>query len=190
MKQIIRIIAGQYKGRKLHFPAVQGLRPTPDRVRETLFNWLMHDIAGARCLDAFAGSGALGFEAFSRGAFEVVLVEQAAQAAATLKKNIHTLGAERIQLVKTNALAYMQKTTQEFDIIFLDPPFGKGYLAQCLAVIEHSTLLSQGGLLYMESEQTIPMNACHWQQIRLKKAGQVVYALYKKIDKTTVLQQS
>mgnify|MGYP005852646847 CR=1 FL=1 len=188
MKQTIRIIAGQYKGKKLHFPALQGLRPTPDRVRETLFNWLMHDISGARCLDAFAGSGALGFEAFSRGAADVVFLEQAAQAAASLKTNINALGSNRIQVIKTNAFAYLQKTAQQFDIIFLDPPFGKGYLTQCVAVLEHSTVLKDGGLLYIESEQVIPINACHWQQLRLKKAGQVVYALYKKLDKTTVLQ--
>ncbi|KTD19664.1 16S rRNA (guanine(966)-N(2))-methyltransferase RsmD [Legionella londiniensis] len=186
MKQTVRIIGGKYKGKKIHFPAIEGLRPTPDRVRETLFNWLMHDIAGAHCLDAFAGSGALGLEAYSRGAEEVVFLEAEPRAWSNLKKNITSFDENRLSVFKANALSYFQKAGKTFNIIFLDPPFAKGYLPQCLAALEKSQILLPEGLLYMESEQEITVNEQYWQQLKLKKAGHVVYALYKKIYNTNV----
>lgn len=181
MKQIIRIIGGLYRGKKLHFPDIEGLRPTPDRVRETLFNWLMHDIKEARCLDAFAGSGALGLEAFSRGAARVVLVEQSPEAHINLQKIITQFNSTVLKLVKGNTLSYLEQCQEQFDIIFLDPPFAKDYIPECLAKIEQHNLLPQGGLVYIESAQITEVDGMHWQQIKLKQAGQVVYGLFKKL---------
>lgn len=181
MKQTIRIIGGQFRGKKLQFPAIEGLRPTPDRVRETLFNWLMHDIRGARCLDAFAGSGALGFEAYSRGAANVTLLETDASAYANLHKLVLSFNSPKLTVKKTDAQEFLKQSTRQFNIIFLDPPFAKNYLPQCLETLAHSEVLISGGLLYLESADEITMDEGIWQQIKLKKAGQVVYGLYKKI---------
>lgn len=181
MKQVIRIIGGLYRGKKLHFPDVEGLRPTPDRVRETLFNWLMHDIKEARCLDAFSGSGALGLEAFSRGASKVVLIEQSPIAYANLQKNITQFNSSKLQLIKADARPYLQQSTEQFDIIFLDPPFAQNYIPQCLDDLAQHSVLVQGGLVYLESPTAIEINEKHWQQIKLKRAGQVVYGLLKKL---------
>lgn len=146
MKQVVRIIGGIYRGKKLQFPDIEGLRPTPDRVRETLFNWLMHDIRDARCLDAFAGSGALGFEAFSRGALEVILLEQSPKAYAHLDKIITSFNTPKLRLIKTDAVQFLQTKQKEFDIIFLDPPFAQNYLPQCLSGIALNHSLKKGGL--------------------------------------------
>ncbi|EHL29896.1 16S rRNA (guanine(966)-N(2))-methyltransferase RsmD [Legionella drancourtii] len=180
MKQEIRIIGGQYRGKKLHFPNVDGLRPTPDRVRETLFNWLMHDIRDARCLDAFAGSGALGLEAFSRGASQVVLVEKSPQAHANLQKIIHAFNSPILKLLNMDAQHYLQTSKDQFDLIFLDPPFAHSYLPQCITDLAQNDILVQGGLVYLESPTSIDMDEKQWQQIKLKQAGQVLYGLFKK----------
>ena len=125
----VRIIGGGWRGRRITFPDVPGLRPTPDRVRETLFNWLQHDIAGARCLDLFAGSGALGLEALSRGAKELVFVEQSVAASRALQEQLARLGAERrSQVVEMGAARYLRGAAPAFDIVFLDPPFGRDAL--------------------------------------------------------------
>ncbi|CEG55866.1 16S rRNA (guanine(966)-N(2))-methyltransferase RsmD [Legionella fallonii] len=181
MNHIIRIIGGLYRGKKLNVPDVEGLRPTPDRVRETLFNWLMHDIKNARCLDAFAGSGALGFEAFSRGATKVVFVEQAPKAHVNLQKIIAQFNNPKLSLIKTDSKIYLQQCDEQFDIIFLDPPFAGNYIPQCLNEIVNKKLLSPGGLVYTESSTQIPIDNAQWQQIKLKQAGQVVYGLLEKI---------
>lgn len=180
MRQVLRIIGGVYRGKKVYFPDVEGLRPTPDRVRETLFNWLMQDIKEARCLDAFAGSGALGLEACSRGAAQVVFLEQAPQVYAHLNRTLSEFNNTGLKLIKTDALYYLQHSQEEFDIIFLDPPFSQNYLPQCLKEIEQSSILKKGGLLYVESAIPIPFNEACWQQIKLKKAGQVIYGLFEK----------
>lgn len=180
MNQEIRIIGGQYRGKKLHFPNAAGLRPTPDRVRETLFNWLMHSIRDARCLDAFAGSGALGLEAFSRGAAHVTFVEQSPQVHANLLKITHSFNSPRLNLLKTDARQYLHSSTEQFDIIFLDPPFTLNYLPECVAHIEQNTILVPGGLLYLESSTTLEMNEKLWRQVKFKKAGQVFYGLFEK----------
>ena len=182
MRQTIRIIGGQFRGKKLHFPDIEGLRPTPDRVRETLFNWLMHDIRDAVCLDAFAGSGALGFEAHSRGAANVILLEQAPIAHANLVKLAASFQSSRLSVLNVDACSFLQQSKAEFDIIFLDPPFAKNYLPQCLALLAKSNLLKHGGLVYLESENPIAIDETIWQPIKLKKAGQVSYGLYKKIN--------
>ena len=178
----IRIIGGQFRGKKLHFPPIEGLRPTPDRVRETLFNWLMNDIRDARCLDAFAGSGALGFEAFSRGAAQVLLLEEAPKAYTNLLNIVSAFSSPKLSVKKADACEFLQQTTEQFNIIFLDPPFAKNYLPQCLELIENSKILLADGLLYLESPHEIFVDETIWQPIKLKKAGQIVYGLYKKAE--------
>lgn len=181
MKQVIRIIGGLYRGKKLHFPSVEGLRPTPDRVRETLFNWLMNDIKESRCLDAFAGSGALGLEAFSRGASNVVFLENSPKAYANLQKNINQFNSPNLKLIKGDALHFLKNSSEQFDIIFLDPPFAAEYIPQCLEEIARSTILPAGGTVYLESPKIISINENQWRQIKLKQAGQVMYGLIMKL---------
>lgn len=180
MKQTIRIIGGQYRGKKLQFPDIEGLRPTPDRVRETLFNWLMHSIRDARCLDAFAGSGALGFEAFSRGAGKVVLVEHAMTAYTNLHNIASSFKSPHLTVIKTDALLYIQNVREQFDIVFLDPPFSQSHLLECIALLADSPVLVEGGLLYIESPIEIELDTTVWEPIKAKKAGHVFYALHKK----------
>ncbi len=147
----VRLIAGHWRGRLLTFPPEPGLRPTPDRVRETLFNWLGPWLPGARCLDLFAGSGALGFEALSRGAASVTLVETNPEVVAALRENRERLGCEA-QVVASGALAFL--ATQHagaFDVIFLDPPFAAGLLVDALTTIRARCILAGTGLVYIES---------------------------------------
>lgn len=181
MNQTIRIIGGRFRGKKLHFPTIEGLRPTPDRVRETLFNWLMHDIHEARCLDAFAGSGALGLEAFSRGAASVTLLEYDPKAYANLLKQASSFNSSSLTIRKTDACQFLQQTKESFDIIFLDPPFAKNYIPICLSSLARSNVLVNDGLLYIESPSEVDIDPSIWQKIKQKMAGQVVYSLYKKL---------
>lgn len=148
----LRIIGGQWRSRRLKFAAVPGLRPTPDRIRETLFNWLQPCIHGARCLDLFAGSGALGLEALSRGAGEVMLVEKHPVAARTLRDNLAVLDAQHAVVINTDALHYLAQAAVPFDVIFLDPPFRQGILAKALEMLLARDLLKPGGLVYVEQE--------------------------------------
>ncbi len=179
MKQTVRIIGGQCRGRKIHFPSADGLRPTTDRIRETLFNWLMNDIRNARCLDAFAGSGALGFEALSRGAEEVVLLEPAAGVFKQLKLTAKDWSDFNLKIYQQSALDYLAKEQQPFDIIFLDPPFQSDLLEQCLHRLAGSPALHAESLIYIESDKPLPEENADWQVIKLKKAGQVNYGLLK-----------
>jgi 16S rRNA (guanine966-N2)-methyltransferase len=181
LKQEIRIIGGLYRGKKIHFPAIEGLRPTPDRVKETLFNWLMNDIHNARCLDAFAGSGSLGFEAFSRGAAQIFFVEQAPAAYNNLNKIITQFNSSKLKLIKGDALNYLQHSTEQFDLIFLDPPFSTNLIPQCLTSISQNKLLIKGGLIYLEAPTEIDVDIEQWKSIKLKKNGQVVYGLFEKL---------
>ncbi len=181
MKQTIRIIGGHYRGKKLHFPAIPGLRPTADRVKETLFNWLMHDIQNARCLDAFAGSGSLGFEAFSRGASYVVLVEASRQVFANLQQIASDFESKELHVVHADANDYLFKNAQQFDIVFLDPPFVSSYLDPCIHHLAHSKSLIKGGLVYVESPNKLELDATHWLEKKSKKSGQVFYSLYVKL---------
>lgn len=180
MNQTIRIIGGRYRGKKLHFPNLPGLRPTPDRVRETLFNWLMHDIRNARCLDAFAGSGALGFEAFSRGASTVTLLEYNHLAFANLVKIATTFHTPNLQVIKTDALTYFKQGQTQFDIIFLDPPFANNYLQNLITDLAINPILAQGGLIYVESSDNKIVTPPLLEEIHVKQAGKVVYSLYRK----------
>ncbi len=176
----VRIIAGAWRGRRINFPDIPGLRPTPDRVRETLFNWLQQDVAGARCLDLFAGSGALGIEALSRGAKELVFVEQAVAAARGLQEQLARLGGTgRAQVVEMGATRFLRTPAQPFDIVFLDPPFGREALAKYVPMLDTDNWLKEGGLVYLENEKTagVPALPPHWEMLKSKAAGEVGYHL-------------
>jgi 16S rRNA (guanine966-N2)-methyltransferase len=177
----LRIIAGLWRGRKLSFPDVDGLRPTGDRIRETLFNWLAPEIQGARCLDLFAGSGALGIEALSRGAETSVLVERDTKAAAQLKANLEILKAEQGRVVNVDALGFLQKgnTDAPYHIVFIDPPFQLNLWQSVIDALEAGNWLADNATIYIESgrddEYQPPIN---WQLHRDKHAGAVSYRLF------------
>ena len=176
----LRIIGGQWRSRVLLVPDIEGLRPTPNRVRETLFNWLQGVITGARCLDLFAGSGALGIEALSRGAAEVILVEQNPLVAATLRTGLTQLGANHHgQVVQTDAIAYLQGPSRPFDLVFLDPPFHKDWVPRCCVLLQERGWLTTASRIYLETEagfavQSLPPT---WELVRTRQAGQVGYHL-------------
>lgn len=166
----LRIIAGEWRSRKLKFKDAPNLRPTPDRVRETLFNWLRGKVHGARCLDLFAGSGALGFEALSRGAKDVVFVEKMAHVAAQIEANIALLSAQS-PVIKSDAASYLTHADRVFDIIFLDPPFRQNLLPLVLEIILEKKLLAKNGMIYLEHEAE---ESFDWQTYGLsvlKKTG-------------------
>jgi 16S rRNA (guanine966-N2)-methyltransferase len=147
----VRIIAGRFRRRLLHFPVVDGLRPTPDRVRETLFNWLGQDLTGMRVLDVFAGSGALGFEAASRKADSVVMLESNPRAVESLEKNRINLGATAVRIVQTSAAVWLERNPDSFDLVFLDPPFGSRLMEEVLPLaIQH---LAPNGWIYLEQDR-------------------------------------
>lgn len=176
----IRIIGGKWRGRKLPVPNSPGLRPTTDRVRETLFNWLAPMIQGVRCLDCFAGSGALGLEALSRHAGEAVLLEADRHVAKQLSNNLTLLSAKNGQVVNTNSLQWLAQPGQPFDLVFLDPPFRKGLLAETINLLEQFNWLTADAWIYVETEAesaTTDLPAS-WQLHREKVAGQVAYRLY------------
>jgi 16S rRNA (guanine966-N2)-methyltransferase len=176
----VRIIGGGWRGRRVNFPDLPGLRPTPDRVRETLFNWLQHAVAGARCLDLFAGSGALGLEALSRGAKQLVFVEQAVAASRSLREQLTRLGGEgRAQVVEMGAARYLRSAAEPFDIVFLDPPFGQGALAEYVPLLGEGPWLKPGALVYLENAKAegVPALPVHWELLKSKSAGEVGYHL-------------
>jgi len=179
----IRIIGGQWRGRKLPVPDSVGLRPTTDRVRETLFNWLAPDIQQARCLDCFAGSGALGLEALSRYAGSATLLELEKPVAQQLTQNLQTLKASNAQVVQTNTLSWLaQPGGEPYQIVFIDPPFRKGLLEQTLQLLESNHWLADEALIYVESEveNGTPPVPANWHLHREKVAGQVAYRLYRR----------
>jgi 16S rRNA (guanine966-N2)-methyltransferase len=148
----VRIIGGEFRGRRLSFPDVPGLRPTTDRVRETVFNWLQNDIVGARCIDLFSGSGALGFEALSRGAKDVTFVDQEGTACKQLSTNLSVLCADNATVVCSDASAYLERTEMSFDVVFLDPPFGKAMLEAICIKLEATNRLAKTSKIYLEAE--------------------------------------
>ena len=178
----MRIIGGKLRGKNLQFPGISGLRPTPNRVRETVFNWLMHDIAEAHCLDAFAGSGALGIEAYSRGAASVTLLELNTCAYVELSSLTQKLNSTKLNVVKTDALKFLQKSSQQFSIIFLDPPFATDYISQCIEIINQTQILAPNGLIYIEANQKFSLTNPKWLQLKLKKTASLVYGLYQKVS--------
>ncbi len=178
----IRIIGGQWRGRKLPVPDSAGLRPTTDRVRETLFNWLAPDIQEARCLDCFAGSGALGLEALSRYAASATLLELERAVAQQLTQNLAMLRASHAKVVQTNTLQWLSQTGEPFDVVFVDPPFRKGLLQETLTLLEQNGWLAEEALIYVESEveNGTPYAPANWDLYREKIAGQVAYRLYQR----------
>jgi len=181
----VRIIAGEWRGRKLDFPTSTGLRPTPDRVRETLFNWLQAYLPGARCLDLFAGSGVLGFEALSRGAGSVTFVERERAVFNMLQDNVRKLGAaDRTTLQHRDAQEWIQSDDSGvYDIVFMDPPYGQGLVTDCLHLFERYSCLKPGGLLYLEHaiQDEAPDLAEKWLVLKNKAAGQVNYSLLRSL---------
>lgn len=175
----LRIIGGDWRGRKLSFPAAEDLRPTSDRVRETLFNWLQMDIPGRRCLDLFAGSGALGLEALSRSAAEVVMVEQNRNAAQQIHQHLQTLNCQSGQVANDNVFTYLQGIASPFDVVFIDPPYQLGCLAECCQLLEQKGWLKDEAVIYLEDSSKNPPPALpdNWQLKRSKKAGEIGYHL-------------
>jgi 16S rRNA (guanine966-N2)-methyltransferase len=176
----LRIIGGQWRGRKLRFAEGRGLRPTPDRVRETLFNWLMPYLPGARCLDLFTGSGALAFEALSRGAAQVVMVDNNARVIAQLRENLSLLENPDAQLIQADGIKWLkQDATFTFNIVFLDPPYADKVLPECLSLLEEGNWLTSEAWIYIElpSKEELPALPDNWQWHRNKQAGQVGYHL-------------
>ncbi len=183
----LRIIGGQWRSRRLSVAAVPGLRPTPERVRETLFNWLQSDVAGSRCLDLFAGSGALGLEALSRGAASVIFVEKNKQAYQQLQANIHSLQAEGAQLFRHDALTVLKAEQVPFDLIFLDPPFHQDWPKRILDLIVAGALLHPASMVYLEHEMSYKLNPQDWglEIYRETHAGEVYSCLLKPIVSTS-----
>jgi len=177
----IRLISGKWRGKKLLVKNLAGLRPTTNRTKETLFNWLMHDIRDANCLDCFSGSGSLGFEALSRFAKHAQLIEQNSSVIKQLQTNALQLNAKNIAIFEGDCIKFLQQTaSQHFNIVFVDPPFNKGLIEPCCQLLEKNGHLSENSLIYIEMEAdlsrlTLPKN---WTLLKEKKTKQVIYRLY------------
>lgn len=183
----LRIIAGKWRSRQLPIPNLEGLRPTPDRVRETLFNWLAPYIAGANCADLFCGSGALGLEALSREAKHCTFVDASQLVTKQMQTNLATLGCNASHVIHGNSIDFLrandinqQPNREKFDIVFIDPPFRKGWIEQTLPLLEQGWLNHQA-LVYleMEKEMSAPKLNQQWQLLKEKQAGQLTYQLYQ-----------
>ncbi|EMM5118154.1 TPA: 16S rRNA (guanine(966)-N(2))-methyltransferase [Providencia stuartii] len=176
----IRIIGGKWRGRKLPVRDSEGLRPTTDRIKETLFNWLMPIIREARCLDCFAGSGSLGFEALSRFADSVTFIELDKQNAQLLTENKARLQSDNANIINGNSLEILGQNGTPFDVIFIDPPFRKGLLSDTIQLLEKNQWLADESWIYVESEAESPLTdiPTNWQLHREKIAGQVAYRLF------------
>ena len=179
---VLRIIGGEWRGRKIHFPPVQAIRPTPDRVRETVFNWLQGVTPGSRCLDLYAGSGALGLEALSRGAREVVFVDVEPAVVRHLGDTLRSLSCDRGRVVRADAAGYLAQPATPFDVIFLDPPFAAPVLPDICQRIEAGGWLREGGLVYIESPSAAgePLLPAGWSLLKSKRAGEVGYHLARR----------
>ena len=178
----LRVIGGIYGKRRLAVPNAAGLRPTGNRIRETLFNWIADEVAGARVLDLFAGTGALGIEALSRGAAHVVFVERADRLAAALRDNLARLGAENARVLRADARQYLSRHSGPFDIVFLDPPFRSAIIGAVCAQLASEGWLAPGGLVYMEYEARsgrVDLPSA-WSVVRERQAGGVGYALARR----------
>ena len=178
----LRIIGGDWRSRKLRFPEAGGVRPTPARTRETLFNWLTHHLAGSRCLDLFAGSGALGLEALSRGAGTTVFVDYTPALAQALRSNLRLLKSENGEVACKAVDTYLaQPPAKPVDILFMDPPFRQGWLEKLFPMIADNGWVKPGGWIYAEheSEMQTPKAPANWTLHRQKTAGQVTYCLFR-----------
>ena len=180
----VRIVGGTWRSRRIRFAPTAGLRPTPDRVRETLFNWLGQDLTGRVCLDLFAGSGALGFEAASRGAARVVMVERDRAAFDALRANQAVLDARQVELVKADALEFVRGSRSgalHYDVIFLDPPFDADVWQELQPLLP--PLLTHDARVYCESARAVEWGD-GWEVVRNGRAGQVAFQLVKRTDST------
>ncbi len=180
----VRIIGGQWRGRKLGFPKIDGLRPTGDRIRETLFNWLAGDLPAANCLDLFSGSGALGLEALSRGAKHATLLEFHPSAAAQLQSNLQLLNCDSAKVIHGDALSWLNKPADErFDVVFIDPPFSQDFWPEALQSLNLNNWLNVGAAIYIETPRgyhlPVPKG---WDLHRQKHAGNVSYQLFYKLS--------
>ena len=179
----IRLISGQWRGKKLPVKNKQGLRPTTDRTKETLFNWLMHDIRDANCLDCFSGSGSLGFEALSRYSKSCLFLELDKQVAQQLQTNLDLLKVEHATVCQVDSIQFLsQKAKQQFDIVFIDPPFNLGLAQPCINNLVSQGYLADNSLIYVEVENTLTTLQIpdDWQLLKEKTAGQVCYQLFKR----------
>lgn len=179
----IRIISGQHRGRKIQVYDAEGLRPTTDRVKETVFNWLQSDIAGSRCLDLFAGTGSLSFEALSRYANFVTMVELNKRSAQLIHDNLSLLKINNAELIVGDALKLVSSQNKQdpYNIVFLDPPFRKGFLEKVATMLNEHGFLSPNALIYVEQEVEAQIDLpSNWILHRSKKAGQVLFSLYIK----------
>jgi 16S rRNA (guanine966-N2)-methyltransferase len=170
----VRIIGGEFRGRRIAVPARPGLRPTPDRVRETLFNWLGQRLDGLACLDLYAGSGALGYEAASRGAARVVMVDNDRDAFAALLAAKQAIGAQHVELVLGDAMDFLAKGGARFDVVFLDPPFRQNALPVVLEQLPRR--LAPEARVYVESPEAVDAGMS-WAELKRSRAGQVSYQL-------------
>jgi len=177
--RVLRIIGGEWRGRRLRFPDTPALRPTPDRVRETLFNWLGSAVHGARALDLFAGSGALGLEALSRGASHVTFVEQDRAAAQELRARLAEWRARDARVVRADALEFLNGAPTPFQLVFLDPPFDSDLLGRCAGALESGGWLASSALIYAEcpARSALPQLPPAWRALRTGQAGEVGYHL-------------
>ena len=176
----VRIIGGKWRGRRLSFPSAPGLRPSPDRVRETLFNWLAADVVDVHCLDLFAGSGALGFEALSRGAEHVVMVDQDQAVTQHLEANAQILQAKHLEMHCSESGRFLsQYHGDPFDIVFLDPPFQTDLLELTIKQLSHSTCLAKQALVYIETATILSADILpdNWKILKSKQAGDVKFYL-------------
>lgn len=181
-----RIIGGKWRGRIIKFDPADGLRPTTDRIRETVFNWLQPYIFQCRCLDVFAGSGALGFEALSRGAKHAVFIEQNKKTVKRLEDNIRTLAIENVSVYHQDALGWLQTTEvvksegDKFDLVFLDPPYNSDLLAKSCKLLDTSGCLAEDAIIYVEyNRNTVIEFPENWVALKEKRAGQVAYRLFQ-----------
>jgi 16S rRNA (guanine966-N2)-methyltransferase len=182
--RLLRIIGGSWRGRRLRFAASADIRPTPDRVRETLFNWLGGRVSGARCLDLFAGSGALGLEALSRGAAYVQFVERHAEAARELGRLLVEWGAHNAAVSRSDAQRFLEGAAQPFEVVFLDPPFNADLIGKAAGALERRGWLAPGALIYVEcaARAGLPALPTGWALLKAKQAGEVGYHLLERSD--------
>lgn len=179
----VSIIAGQWRGTKLQVTNIDGLRPTSSRIRETVFNWLRDDVRNAQCLDLFAGSGALGFEAVSRGAAMATLVDKHTKLCQQLQQTANRLGTDRVLIVHEDAMRFVQTNPATYDLVFLDPPFNARILLGSVCdALEQCNKLSSNAKIYIETAKQSTVNnlPLNWRQLHSKTAGEVNYSLFQR----------
>ena len=182
MKNQLRIIGGDWRSRQLTFSESPSLRPTPARIRETLFNWLQQDVIASHCLDLYSGSGALGFEAASRGAKSVVMVENNVQACRLIKENTEKLAAQQIKIIRQDVFRFLAGDATPFNLVFLDPPFSQDMAVQTCQWLEDKCWLALNAKIYVEVESQLNLNnlPSNWRCLKNKKAGEVGYFLFER----------